>query len=109
MSLPFTGISSWCGPAPGPATVSHRTMPAGYNDLGTTTWVQRRGPERQLVDHRDAHRPGGAGDDLDGGVDVLGVEVFHLALGDGPELLPVHLGDFGLVRFGRSLAHRRRL
>ena len=30
----------------------------------------------------DAHRAGGAGDDLRGGVEVVGVEVGHLALGD---------------------------
>src|SRR3954468_10401651 len=34
----------------------------------------------------DAHRPGGAGDDLRGGLDVVGVEVGHLLLGDLTQL-----------------------
>jgi hypothetical protein len=35
----------------------------------------------------DAHRARGAGDDLRGGVEVVGVEVGHLALGDLADLV----------------------
>ena len=41
----------------------------------------------QLALDRDAHLAGGAGDDLLGGVEVVGVEVGHLGLGDRPDLL----------------------
>src|SRR5262249_41382082 len=81
------GISSWSGPAPGPAT--------------PTSLV--------LVDDRDAHGPRGTGDNLDSGVDVVGVEVFALALGDGAELLAADLGDLGLVRLGGALGDSGRL
>src|ERR1700722_999126 len=53
----------------------------------------------------DAHRPGGAGDDLGRSVDVIGVEVGLLGLGDLANLIPGDLGDLRLVRLGRALAH----
>src|SRR5271167_1983122 len=53
----------------------------------------------------DAHRPGGAGDDLGGRVDVVGVEIGLLGLGDLANLIPGDLGDLCLVRLGRTLGH----
>ena len=35
----------------------------------------------------DAHGAGGAGDDLRGGVDVVGVQVRHLGFGNGAHLV----------------------
>ena len=66
-----------------------------------------RSVDLQLLDG-DAHRPGGAGDDLGGCVDVVGVEIFLLGLGDLAHLIPADLGDLGLVRLRRALAARRR-
>src|ERR1700722_2511361 len=57
----------------------------------------------------DAHRPGGAGDDLGRRVDVIGVEIGLLGLSDLANLIPGDLGDLGLVRLGRALAHAGRL
>src|ERR1700739_790153 len=51
------------------------------------------------------HRPGGAGDDLGGGVDIVSVEIGLLGLGDVADLIPADLGDLGLVRLRRTLAH----
>ena len=51
----------------------------------------------------DAHLAGGAGDDLLGGVEVVGVEVGHLGLGDGPDLGAGQAGDLGLVRLAGAL------
>src|SRR5208283_788466 len=53
----------------------------------------------------NAHRPGGTGDDLGGCVDVVGVEIGFLGLGDLADLIPADLGDLGLVRLRRALAH----
>src|SRR6185312_14266105 len=52
---------------------------------------------------RDAHRPGGAGDDLLGLVEVVGVEVGHLGGGDLADLVTGDRGDLRLVRLARSL------
>src|SRR3712207_3414106 len=52
---------------------------------------------------RDAHRPGGAGDDLLGLVQVVGVEVDHLGGGDLADLVTGDRGDLGLVRLARAL------
>ena len=67
--------------------------------------TRRRPMRRRNLFDRDAHRPGGAGDDLGGLVDVVGVEVGLLGLGDLAHLIPGHLGDLGLVRLGRTLLH----
>src|SRR5581483_1792357 len=56
-----------------------------------------------------AHRPGGAGDDLLGLVQVVGVEVGHLGLRDLADLLTGELGDLGLVRGAGSLVDPRGL
>src|SRR5687768_12509164 len=52
---------------------------------------------------RDAHRPGGTGDDLLGLVEVVGVEVGHLGRGDLADLVTGDRGDLGLVRLARAL------
>jgi hypothetical protein len=51
----------------------------------------------------DAHRAGGAGDDLHRAVDVVGVEVLHLGLGDLADLVPGQLADLDLVRLAGAL------
>src|SRR4051794_32457341 len=51
----------------------------------------------------DAHRPRGAGDDLLRLVEVGGVEVGHLGLGDLADLVTGDRGDLGLVRLARAL------
>src|SRR6202165_121558 len=73
-------------------------------------WRAEAGPPTgtRLCD-RDTHRPGGAGDDLGGGVDVVGVEVFLLGLSDLADLVPGDLGDLGLVRLAGALRHAGRL
>src|SRR6478735_11269553 len=58
-----------------------------------------------LLLDRDAHRPGGAGDDLGRLIDVVGVQVFLLGLRDLAHLIPGHLGDLDLVRLARALLH----
>src|SRR3954466_5102740 len=55
------------------------------------------------LDDRDAHRPGGAGDDLLGLVEVVGVEVGHLGGGNLADLITGDRGDLRLVRLARSL------
>src|SRR4051812_25353796 len=57
----------------------------------------------------DAHRPGGAGDDLLGGVEVVGVEVGHLALGDLADLRPADRRGLVGVRLARALLDTRGL
>src|SRR5215469_16900573 len=57
----------------------------------------------------DAHRPGGAGDDLLGGLDRVGVQVWHLGLGDAPKLRRGDRADLGLVRLLGALVDARRL
>src|SRR3954468_21092029 len=51
----------------------------------------------------DAHRAGGAGDDLRGGVDVVGVEVGHLPFGDFADLVRRGGADLVNVRLTRAL------
>ena len=68
---------------------------------GPPTGAGRSGEELSL--DRDAHRPGGAGDDLLGLVEVVGVEVGHLGRGDLADLVTGDRGDLGLVRLARSL------
>src|SRR4051812_3793448 len=58
---------------------------------------------------RDAHGAGGAGDDLLGGVQVVGVQVGHLGGGDVADLVAGDLGDLGLVRLAGALLHARGL
>src|SRR5215472_9603088 len=78
---------SWSGPAPGPAT--------GYG----------KGSAFDL----DAHRAGGAGDDLLGGLDRGRVQVGHLGLRDVADLRLGDRADLGLVRLGAALVHARGL
>ena len=56
----------------------------------------------ELLGDGDAHGASGAGDDLLGGLDVVGVEVRHLDLGDLGELLLGELAD--LVALGHARA-----
>src|SRR5215469_15871935 len=57
----------------------------------------------------DAHRPGGAGDDLLGGLDVVGVEVRQLRLGDAAKLRRRDRADLRLVRLAGPLVDARGL
>lgn len=60
----------------------------------------RRYHKKSLLSDGDAHGTGGTGDDLLGGVNVVGIEVRHLDLGDLGELL---LGELtNLVGLGLS-------
>src|SRR6478672_2131406 len=77
-------LGFWCS-APG----SRRTRPRGV-----------RG--RSALDG-DAHRTGGALDDLHRGLDVVGVEVGLLGLGDLPDLVTGEPTDLLLVRDARAL------
>src|SRR5436190_24290015 len=88
-------------------------------------WCSSRGsgePERALPRRRmagvagtssvpdgDAHGTGGAGDDLRRGVDVVGVEVGHLALGDLADLRPADGRDLVDVRLAGALLDTGRL
>src|SRR6185436_18890508 len=54
---------------------------------------------------RDAHRASGAGDDLCRLLDVVGVEVLHLHLGDLTKLVSREVGHLGLVRLAGALGH----
>src|SRR3954462_7014873 len=58
---------------------------------------------------RDAHGTRGTGDDLRGGVQVVGVEVGHLGGGDLADLRLGDLGDLGLVRLAGALPPARGL
>src|SRR5690606_17620863 len=58
---------------------------------------------------RDAHGTGGAGDDLLGGVQVVGVQVGHLGGGDLANLVTRDLRDLVLVRLAGALVHTRGL
>ncbi len=53
-----------------------------------------------LLGDGDAHRAGGAGNDLLGGINVVGIEVGHLDLGDLGELLVGELADLVALRNG---------
>src|SRR3954469_703807 len=57
----------------------------------------------------DPHAARSAGDDLLGGVDVIGVEVRHLALGDLANLRPADRGNLRRVRLARALLDAGRL
>src|SRR5258706_13157237 len=57
----------------------------------------------------DAHRASGAGDDLFGGFDAVGVQVLHLLLGDVAQLLRGDAANLRLVRRARALLHARGL
>src|SRR3954447_18996496 len=59
--------------------------------------------EELLPGDVDPHRAGGAGDDLRGGLDVVGVEVLHLGLRDLASLVARDRRDLGLVRRRRAL------
>src|SRR3954449_12764017 len=76
--------------------------PGGPSHVCWTGPVRVRVVQRSAGD-RDAHRPGGAGDDLLGLVEVVGVEVGHLGLGDLADLVTGDRGDLGLVRLARAL------
>src|SRR3954464_15688147 len=64
---------------------------------------------RWSVGDGDAHRPRGAGDDLLGGVQVVGVEVGHLALRDLANLRAADVGDLVGVRLAGALLPPRGL
>src|SRR5262249_44139211 len=53
----------------------------------------------------DAHGAGGAGDDLLGLLERVGVEVRHLGLRDLTELVARDAADLGLVRLAAALVH----
>src|SRR5260221_3308123 len=57
----------------------------------------------------DAHRASGAGDDLFGGFDAVGVQVLHLLLSDVAQLLRGDAANLRLVRRARALLHARGL
>src|SRR5690606_12539944 len=69
--------------------------------LGVRGW-------RSALD-RDAHGTGGAGDDLLGGVQVVGVEVGHLGGGDLTDLFARDLRDLGLGLLAGAILHNRGL
>ena len=53
-----------------------------------------------LLGNGDAHGTGGAGNDLLSGINVVGIEVGHLDLGDLGELLVGELADLVALRNG---------
>src|SRR5271165_533830 len=57
----------------------------------------------------DAHRARGAGHDLRGRVDVVGVEIRHLRLGDLAHFVHRDLADFLAVGLARTFLHAGRL
>src|SRR5258708_35239867 len=57
----------------------------------------------------DAHRASGAGDDLFGGFDAVGVQVLHLLLGDVAQLLWGDAANLRLVRCTGTLVYARGL
>src|SRR3954452_17067659 len=59
---------------------------------------------RSVLD-RDAHLAGGAGDDALGSVEVVGVEVGHLGLGDLADLRPGDRRHLDALRGGGALLH----
>src|SRR5947209_16611903 len=56
-----------------------------------------------------AHRARRSRDDLRGGIDIVGVEVLHLLLGDRAQLVLRDRTDFGAVGLGGALLQRQRL
>src|SRR4051794_38536037 len=88
-------FSLWCWRTP------YGALPlVGNRELMT---FYRHHPAIGSVGDGDSHRPRGAGDDLRGRVDVVGVEVLHLALGDLADLGLADRRDLGLVRLARAL------
>src|SRR5687767_1966383 len=55
------------------------------------------------VGDRNTHRSGGALDDLHCALDIDGIQIRHLGLGDLLDLSPGHLADLHLVRLTRAL------
>src|SRR5690606_16745798 len=78
---------------------SARTLPRGARGAGNSG----RGASGVSVRDGDAHGTGGAGDDLRRGVDVVRVEVDHLALGDLTDLRLGERADLRGVRRARAL------
>src|SRR5712671_2473290 len=72
------------------------------------TWSPPAARARSALDP-DAHRPGGAGDDLLGRLDRGRVQVGHLGLRDVADLGRGDAADLGLVRLGAALVHARGL
>src|SRR5437588_1596333 len=73
-----------------------------------SSWSTGRSPPTDgdvLVLDRDAHRPGGAGDDLLGLLDVVGVQIGHLLLGDLAQLRLADRTDLVLLRYAGALLH----
>src|SRR5436305_7577939 len=66
-------------------------------------------PWRAMLGHLHAHRAGSAGDDLHRLVDVVGVEVGQLLLGDRPQLVLGDRPDLLAVRLARALVDADRL
>src|SRR5215218_8114048 len=83
LALPLVGHRSWC-------PTRHPGMPSPGSELGV-----------------DAHLTSGAGDDLHRGVDVVGVEVGHLGLGDLADLVLGEPAGLGLVRLAGALLDTR--
>ena len=75
---------------------------------GPPTAAVAPGPGGNSVADGDAHRPRRAGDDLLGGVEVVGVEVGQLRLGDLADLVASERADLGPVRVGAALVDARR-
>src|SRR5690625_6093055 len=84
---------------------SARTLPLAH-ERRRERWTRCVLPS---VRDGDAHGAGGAGDDLRGGVDVVGVEVGHLRLGDLADLRLGEGADLRGVRGAGALTHARRL
>src|SRR5262249_14005907 len=71
-------------------------LPLSWMDANRSRWAGWAWDERWgRSDDADAHRAGGAGDLLLGRLDVVGVEVGHLDLGD---LFDLGVGDGGDLR-----------
>src|SRR3978361_220832 len=96
---PGSGVV-WCAGRRGPPTVEGPRPPHPSRARGEP--LDEAGTE---ILYGDAHRPGGAGDDLLGLLEVVGVEVFHLGLRDRADLVTGDRGDLGLVRLTRALLH----
>src|SRR6185437_9078568 len=62
-----------------------------------------------LILHLDAHRARGSGDDVLGGVDIVGVDIGHLYVRDIFKLLLREFADLIAIRFFRSRFDFQRL
>src|SRR5665647_1118396 len=69
----------------------------------TSAAGRRARPSGCLLLYLDAHAAGGALDDLHRGVDVVGVEIWRLGLGDGADLLAGHRADLLAVGLAGTL------